>query len=265
MEISTIAGMIGGFLCMVIGILLDGSLKDFLSGASFFITVGGTVAALVMSFPMQQVKAAMKVLPIAFKKTTYDPSGAIAQIIDLANTARKDGLLALENMLDDIDNPFLRKGIMLVVDGSNSELVKNVMETEIYYMQERHSKCIEVFNAGAGYAPAFGMAGTLIGLINMLVRLNDSSTLGSSMAIALVTTFYGVLMANLFFSPLARKLKTFSYYEGTMDEMMLEGILSIQDGENPRIIRDKLESFISREDGKLLDQRLSTPHSGDEQ
>ena len=169
-------------------------------------------------------------------------------------------------MLEDIKSPFMRKGIMLIVDGSNSELVKNVMETEIYYLQERHGRSIAVLNTGAAYAPAFGMVGTLIGLIVMLLTLEDSSALGPSMATALITTLYGVLLANLVFSPLAKKLSALSAQEVMYNEMILEGILSIQDGENPRMIRDKLESFISSRQIEALDHRLNgTKPSGDKE
>ncbi|MEA5058870.1 MAG: motility protein A [Clostridia bacterium] len=256
MGISTILGIVGGFACIIIGILLNGRITDFLDPASIFITLGGTICALIVSYPIPQLLDTLKSLKFAFKGQKEDPARKIQLIIDLANTARKEGLLALENMLEDIPDPFLRKGIMLIVDGSNSELVKSVMETELYYIQERHNRCISVLNAGAGYAPAFGMAGTLIGLIAMLVSLEDASKLGPSMSVALVTTFYGVLIANFFFSPLSRNLKTLSAQEQMIDEMMLEGILSIQDGENPRMIRDKLEAFVSGREIAVLDARI---------
>lgn len=248
--------MIAGIACIVIGILLNGKLSDFLDPSSVFITVGGTFSAILIGYPMNQIKDTFKSLKIAFDKKTYDPTASIEKIIELATIARRDGLLALENMLDDVESPFLKKGIMLVVDGSNSELVKNVMETEIYYISTRHERNISVLNAGGAYAPAFGMAGTLIGLIAMLVNLEDSSTLGSSMSIALVTTFYGSLLANLFFVPMSKKLKMLSSYEESLNEMMLEGILSIQDGENPRAIRSKLDSFISHEQSLQLDEKM---------
>ncbi len=256
MGISTIIGIIGGVACIIIGILLNGSIMNFVEPSSLFITVGGTICALVISYPVPQLLNTVKGVQLAFKGQPDDPGEKIQLIIDLANTARKEGLLALENMLEDIPDRFLRKGIMLIVDGSNSELVKSVMETELYYIQERHNRCIAVLNAGAGYAPAFGMAGTLIGLIAMLVNLEDASTLGPSMSVALITTFYGVLLANLFFSPLSRKLKTLSAQEQMIDEMILEGILSIQDGENPRMIRDKLESFISNGETAMLNEKI---------
>mgnify|MGYP000843902364 FL=1 len=256
MGFSTTFGIIGGVICIVVGIMINGKLIDFWDPASIFITLGGTVSALIISYPMPQLLDTIKSLKFAFQGQKDDPGEKIQLIIDLANTARKDGLLALEHMLEIIPDPFLQKGIMLIVDGSNSELVKNVMGTELYYIQERHNRCIAVLNAGAGYAPAFGMAGTLIGLISMLVSLEDVSTLGPAMSVALVTTFYGVILANFFFAPLARNLGTLSAQEQMIDEMMLEGVLSIQDGENPRMIRDKLEAFISNYQVRRLSERL---------
>lgn len=261
---TTLIGIIAGVTCVVVGILLSGDLISFWDPTSVFVTIGGTFSALVISFPVKQIKDTLKSLKIAFGKDTFDPTQNIKQIIDLANIARKEGLLALENLLEDIKNPFLRKGIMLIVDGSNSELVKSVMETEIYYMAERHDRCCTLLNAGAAFSPAFGMIGTLIGLIVMLVNLQEMDTLGQSMSVALVTTFYGCILANLFFSPLAKKLKTYSAYEQMQSEMILEGILSIQEGENPRLIRDKLDAFISSTQSSQLDALLQAGKSSDD-
>lgn len=254
---TTLIGLIGGVVCIVIGIIWAGSLSDFYDESSIFIVIGGTICAMIISFPIKDLLAALKAVGASMKTKEIDPTENIEQIIGLANVARKEGLLALENMLEDIKSPFLRKGIMLIVDGSNSELVKSVMETEIYYMSDRHDRICAILNQGAAFAPSFGMAGTLIGLIAMLVSLDDAGSLGPSMAVALVTTFYGVILANLFFTPFSKKLKTFSDAEVMQNEMMLEGILSIQDGENPRMIRDKLEAFISTKQIQALDDRLN--------
>jgi chemotaxis protein MotA len=143
-----------------------------------------------------------------------------------------------------MDDPFMKKGIMLIIDGSDPELVKSVMETEIGYMAARHNQTIAVFNQMAAFAPAFGMCGTVIGLVNMLRDLDDVDALGPNMALALVTTFYGVILANLVFTPFARKLGARSSVELLRKEIVLEGILSIQDGENPRIIKEKLNAFL---------------------
>ncbi|MDO5112378.1 MAG: motility protein A [Clostridia bacterium] len=256
MTISTIIGLVAGFACIIVGILINGKIPDFIDPASIFIVIGGTLCSIVISYPISLIVDTVKSVKLCFSKNAFDPNDNIEQIIELANTARKNGLLALEDMLESIENPFLRKGIMLIVDGSNSELVKSVMETEAYFIQERHNRCIAVLNTGSSCAPAFGMVGTLIGLINMLVNLSDSASLGPSMSVALVTTFYGVVLANYIFSPFAKKLGVYTAYEELQNEMMIEGILAIQDGEHPRMIRDKLESFISSREKAVLAERL---------
>jgi len=172
----------------------------------------------------------------------------IELIISIANIARREGLLALEDAVAEMDNPFLKKGIMLIVDGADAELIKNILETEIYFIQTRHNQGQAVINSMAQYAPAYGMIGTLIGLIIMLQSLDDINSLGPAMATALITTFYGVILANLIFTPISKKLKEKSEAEALQKELYIEGLLSIQNGENPRIIRDKLTSFIARKE-----------------
>jgi chemotaxis protein MotA len=184
------------------------------------------------------------------KKSDIDLKKDIDMIINIANIARREGLLALDDAVADIDNPFFQKGIMLIVDGVDTELLKDILQTEIYFLQRRHEVGQEVMKSMAGYAPAFGMIGTLIGLINMLLGLSDSSTLGPAMSVALVTTFYGTFLANLVFTPIAKKLEAKSDEESMEMELLLEGLLSIQDGENSRIIKDKLTAFISRKEMK---------------
>ncbi len=256
MNISTVIGMVAGVACIAIGIITQGPLMSFFDPGSIFIVLGGTMCNMFIAYPLSVILDTFKAIRLAFAQNAFDPTSNVEQIIELANTARKNGLLALEDMLETIDNPFLRKGIMLIVDGSNSELVKNVMETEAFYIQERHNRCIAVLLNASASAPAFGMIGTLIGLIVMLLNLNDSDALGPAMSVALVTTFYGCILANLIFTPLAKKLGVYTAYEQMQNEMMTEGILSIQDGEHPRLIRDKLESFISTREKAILADRL---------
>jgi len=202
---------------------------------------------------------------IAFKKINVNLQQDIEMIINIANIARREGLLALEGAVEKIDNTFLKKGIMLVVDGADPELIKDVMQAEIYFIQERHAQGQDVINSMASFAPAYGMIGTLIGLINMLKNLNDSAALGPGMAVALITTFYGVVLANLVFTPISKKLKAHTASESQQKEMILEGLLSIQDGENPRIIRDKLNAFLSRRElNKIEPNKTDLRHETEE-
>lgn len=194
---------------------------------------------------MHVLKNLVKVIGEAFKAKNFDLSKDLDTIINIANIARREGILALEEAVADMDDPFLKKGIMLIVDGSDPELVRSIMETELDFISDRHSQGQAVLLQMSSYSPAFGMIGTLIGLINMLAQLSDMDSLAGNMAIALVTTFYGSAMANMIFTPLAKKLGIMSSEEYLRKELILEGILSIQDGENPRVIREKLNAFLS--------------------
>lgn len=244
MDIATILGVIVGLGFVIGGILADGSVLDFWDLASILIVFGGTIASTLVAYPLKSVLEAVKVASKAFKKQDEDPYEIIVQINGLANIARKEGLLALEEASEEIDEEFLKKGTMLIVDGTDPELVRNLLETELSFIEERHSMGQGIFEAMGSYAPAFGMVGTLIGLINMLKKLDDPSSIGPSMAVALITTFYGSLLANLLFIPIANKLKLKSREEILRKEIMVEGLLSIQAGENPRIIEEKLKAFL---------------------
>ena len=212
--------------------------------SSIIITLGGTVASTITSFPMRDIRSTLKVAKKAFVHTEISLDKVIKDIISLANVARKEGLLSLEEYADNLDDDFLSKGVMLIVDGTEPELVRNILETELLYLEERHANGQKLFETAAAFAPAFGMMGTLIGLINMLRTLDDPASIGPNMSVALVTTFYGVLLANVIFTPLANKLKARNDEEIISKELIVEGLLSIQAGENPRIIEEKLKTFV---------------------
>ena len=217
---------------------------SFLDAPSFMITVGGAMSAVIGSYPLPKFINAMKSVSKILKPDTADPIAAIKDIIELANVARKEGLLALDDKSVDMD-PFLRKGIMLVVDGTDQELVRNVLETEMGYIEDRHKENIGVWELMASQFPAWGMIGTLIGLVIMLQNMDDPSSIGPKMAVALITTFYGSLFANWLSTPIANKMKFYSKQEMLVKEVTIEGILSVAAGENPRIIEEKLKVFIS--------------------
>ncbi len=248
MERTTIIGIVAGLGCIAISIMMSGNIVSFLDLPSVFIVFGGVIASTVVSYPGKTLKSLKIVFQNAFIAKKIDLNDDIDLIIRIANIARREGLLALEDSLSDIDNPFLQKGVMLIVDGADAELVKNVMETEIAFIEDRHGQGQAVVLSMSSYSPAYGMIGTLIGLINMLKELDNMDSLAPNMAVALVTTFYGVVLANLVFTPIAKKLKVHSDMESLQKELYLEGLLSIQDGENPRIIKDKLTAFIARRD-----------------
>ena len=212
---------------------------------SIAITLGGTIASTLIAYPLDAITSIFKVSRNLFVTSDEDPNDIIDKIIELANIARREGLLALEEAVQHEDDAFLQKGILLIVDGTDPELVKNILETELNFLEERHKQGQGIFTTMGAFAPAYGMIGTLIGLINMLKTLDKPDTIGPSMSTALVTTFYGSLLANLFFLPTAEKLKYRSNQEILYKEIILEGILSIQAGENPRIIEEKLKAFLS--------------------
>jgi len=242
---TTLIGIAAGFMCVAISIVLSGELTQYMDGASIFITLGGTLFAIFASFPLGKTKNTVKALKKAFTKQTLSQDAVIEALIRLAGIARKEGVLALEDTAGEIEDPFLKKGILLIVDGTDPELIKDILETDLFFLKTRHAETREVLNAGASYAPAFGLIGTLIGLINMLQNLEDMSSLGANMAVALITTFYGSVLSNLVFSPLSKKLKAVGSEEYLVKEIMMEGLISIQNGENPRIIREKLDAFRS--------------------
>ncbi|HOV69355.1 MAG TPA: MotA/TolQ/ExbB proton channel family protein, partial [Clostridia bacterium] len=244
MDFATLFGIIAGVVFIITGIVISGTLSDYYDPSSIMIVLGGTVASTLINYPFRSI---MKIFPIvknAFVDKSNDIEEGIQLILNMAMTARKDGILKLEDEAYHLQDSFVKKGILLIVDGTNPELVKNMLETELSFIEERHRQGQAIFESMAQYAPAFGMIGTLIGLINMLKNLDDQATLGPNMAVALITTFYGVILANLILLPLAGKLRQKSQQELLYKEIMLEGILSIQAGENPRIIEEKLSAFL---------------------
>lgn len=247
MDIATILGLILGIGFTVWGITDSGSLGDFWDLPSVVIVIGGTIAATLLAYPLNSLSSVGKVFQKAFLHKDVSANGIIEDIISLANVARKEGLLSLEEYGSKLDDEFLKKGIMLIVDGTDPELVRNILETELVFLEERHGEGQGMLESMGAYAPSFGMIGTLIGLINMLQKMDDPKAIGPNMSVALITTFYGSALANIIFLPLAKKLKVRSKSEVLVKELMIEGLLSIQAGENPRIIEEKLKTFIPPE------------------
>jgi chemotaxis protein MotA len=250
LEKGTILGLIFAIFALVITVLLQvsfdfGQALFILDLASIILVLGGAMASTIISAPFSQFIRAMKAMKIVFSPPQLDPAEAINQIVGLANTARKEGVLALEDSVASMDDEFLKKGIMLIVDGTDPELVKNIMETELAYIDERHADVVSVYEAIGTFAPSWGMKGTLIALILMLRDLDDLGAVGPNMAMAMITTLYGAIVANVWALPFAAKLRQISKEEMLLKTVLIEGMLSIQAGENPRIIEEKLKSFLS--------------------
>lgn len=245
MDVATVIGIVFGFAMIAFSIATGGAPKFFLDPKSVLIVWGGTAAAILINFPLGKVLGVIKIAKRAFMHKMPENVEVIATLVRLSAKARMEGLLALESDLEKIQDEFLKKGVRQLVDGVDPELVRSLLTTELVSLEERHALGQRIFNAGASYAPAFGMLGTLIGLISMLSRLNDPTKIGVGMAVALVTTFWGVVLANLVFLPIAGKLKTRSEQEVQQRELIIEGIASIQAGDNPRILNEKLLAFLS--------------------
>ncbi len=250
MDIATIGGIIIGFFVIMVGIVIAGGVQGlgiFVSITSVFVTIGGSFAAVMVSNTLGKTVNLMRVARNAMYQRPIEAGRIISMIVTFSEKARREGLLALEDDLDELDDAFLRKGIQLVVDGTDPEIIRNVLETELNHMQARHQEGIKIFEDWGIFAPAFGMIGTLIGLILMLRSIEDKSTIGRGMSLALITTLYGAILANLVFIPIANKLTYNNDQEVLIREIMIEGTLSIQSGDNPRIVKEKLVSFLPPE------------------
>ena len=252
MDFTTIIGWVLGAGLIVFSILLGedpetgkyiltpGNLIGFWDAPSVAIVLGGTISALLASYPMSTFAKIPKHLKIVLFPKKYNPQKYIEQIIDFAKEARINGLLALEDKLNDTKDVFLKNSLLLVIDSVEPEKLKALLAAELDYMEDRQSQDIAFYMKASEFAPAFGMAGTLIGLINLLGNLSDSESLATNMAVALVTTFYGVLLANLLFKPIANKLKIRHEEEVLCKMIISEGVQAIQDGDNPNFIQEKL-------------------------
>ena len=251
MDIASILGLVICFILMIFGIVYGKEFSviiRFLDAPSALITFGGSFMCILASNTLQSFVAGLKSITLIFKTSTMNVPEIIQKIIDLSNVARKEGLLSLEEAAGDIDDEFLKKGILLIVDGTDPELVRAIMETELVSVEDRHKEKIGFWENLGAMGPAWGMIGTLIGLVNMLQDMNDPSSIGPSMAVALITTLYGSILANWICAPVATKLKSKNAEEMMMKEIEIEGLLSIQAGENPRAIEEKLKSFLAPKD-----------------
>lgn len=252
MDIASIIGLIACIILVIFGIVSGdqgfAALGNFLDVQSALITFGGAFCSVMASYTMPAFISGVKSFTLIFKTPSLNTPQIIAKIIELSNIARKEGLLSLEEAAGDLDDAFLKKGILLIVDGTDPELVRAIMETELTSVDDRHRKNIGFWQDVAANGPAWGMIGTLIGLINMLKMLDDPAAIGPNMAVALITTLYGSLLANWIATPCANKLKAFNNEEMLVKEIMIEGLLSIQAGENPRVIEEKLKSFLAPKD-----------------
>ena len=245
MDLSTLIGIGAAFGLMLMAILQGGPLTIFINVPSILIVFGGTFGNTLVHYPFGDVFDAMNVAKKTFLHKEMSINNLIIQLMEFANKARKEGILALQGAMESVEDDFLKKAMQMAVDGQEPETLRSMLNTEIEYIQMRHSKGAAIFTSIAAYAPAMGMVGTLIGLVQMLQTMDDPATIGPAMAVALLTTFYGAVIANVVCSPMAGKLKNRSASEVLIKTLIIEGMQSILSGENPRIMEQKLHAFIA--------------------
>lgn len=256
MDITTILGVVGGMGVLIAGMVESGSIGNFWSLSSVLIVLGGTFAAIIACFPLSMLKQIPKHFKIVISGSRFEPGPLIESLVEMAQLARKNGLLALEEKANELEDPFYKHSIMLIVDATEAEQVKYMLESEVDSMSERHEDEIAMYERGSAFAPAFGMVGTLIGLINMLKSMNldegGSESIGENMSVALITTLYGVVLANLFFNPIAKKLQIRNAEEILYREIIIEGVLGIQAGDNPKTLKERLVYSLSTKEQEML-------------
>lgn len=245
MDIGTILGLVLGTILLLVAILLGGSLMVFVDIPSVFIVVGGSITAAMTAFPLANLFKLPKVLMKSVFAPKVDCAAMIREMVKYAEVARRDGILALEGMTDQMEDDLLILGVKMAVDGTDPDLIEQVLDADVENMLARHSEGKALLDAIGKYAPAFGMIGTLIGLVAMLANMSDPSSIGGGMAVALLTTLYGAVISNVIFLPMADKLSLYNERELLAKTIVVKGVMSIQSGDNPRVVEQKLKTFLS--------------------
>lgn len=259
-DILTPIGITIGFIMISAAILSSGGREGFITFvdvASVLIVIGGLIGSLLINFKFEQVKLFFTVFREAFKKNDQQIPDLIRLFVNLSERARKEGLLALEDEMADEEDEFIKKGVLLAIDGIEPEVINEIMNAEIIAVEDRHYKGRILLEKAGEYAPAWGMIGTLIGLVLMLNNLDDPSSLGPNMAVALLTTLYGTVLANLVFIPMASKLEHKTEEEIFLKQIIIEGIIGVQSGQNPRILEEKLSAFLPSDAEGVLEEGSS--------
>lgn len=243
MDFATLIGLAVSFILLGEALSMGGDFFIFLNFPSVLIVVGGTIGATITNFPPREILRALKDTFKTIAQRQPTSTQVLELFMDFSYLARREGILSLEPLITKIPDAYLKKGLQLTVDGLEPEAIRNIMTTEIDNTHDRHTAGVDLFNAMASYAPALGMIGTVIGLVKMLRTMSDPTSIGPAMAIALITTFYGAVLANLVFLPICGKLKHRAKQQNNIMEMQMAGVLCIARGENPRILREVLEGF----------------------
>lgn len=251
MDFTTIGGIVTGLILILIVGIQPKNIGNFVDIPSLAIVLGGTLCAVAASYPLSVLKEIGKHLMLVVKGGKYDIGALLDTLVDMAYLARKNGLLALEEKANELDDAFFKQGIMMIVDATEPEEVRTLMENELDTMSQRHEEAFGLYEKASAYAPAFGMIGTLVGLINMLKGMDldsgGASNIGSDMSVALVTTFYGCMLANVFFLPIAKKLRGRNEEELLYKQIVIEGVLAIQSGDNPKFLKERLLTYLAED------------------
>ncbi len=263
-DVLTVLGLAFGLGLVIWSILLDGKLEAFINIPGIMITMGGATGALLVNFQLEHIRQVGKITIQAFFIKKEEIVSLVLYFVQLAQKARREGLLALEDDLEEIEEPFLRNGLQMVIDGFEPESIREIMETELGTLIGRHQLGQDLYRTWGNLTPAFGMIGTLIGLVQMLSALDNPDAIGPGMAVALLTTFYGVLAANLIFNPIAGKLALRTAAEVSRKEAIIDAVLALQAGVNPRIIQEKMKAYLSPQEQSLL-QKEQNVQEDDEQ
>jgi chemotaxis protein MotA len=260
MDVSLIVGWILGIILIVFGIGVE-KVVNFIDVPSVIIVIGGMIAALIASYPFRMLVQMPKHIKIMLGSQKYDAGEVIYRFADMAQTARKRGLLVLEEQAALIQDPFLKQSVMLIVDAVDAERIREILEGEVNALIDRHEQQISIYEKCTSLAPAFGLIGTLVGLINMLKGVNmdqGAGSIGADMSLALIATFYGCILAHLVFAPMAKKLRIRNEEEVIYKQIIIEGVLSIQAGDNPKFLVEKLFSYLSQSQQKKFMRNGST-------
>ncbi|GHU38829.1 motility protein A [Spirochaetia bacterium] len=257
MDIASLIGIIGVFGMVVFGIISGGAGIDiYWDFSSFLIVVLGSWFCVMFASSIASAAGIFKIMGLAFNIKTFGEKSIITKLMAMSEKARREGLLALEDELEDLDDPFMKKGLRLVVDGTDAAIVRDLLDIEVSQMQDRHASSVGILNMWAALAPGFGMLGTVIGLIAMMKNLEDKASVGPNMAIALITTLYGSLIANALLTPIMMKLKANDAKEVQVREMVIEGIMSIQAGDNPHILGMKLLAYLPPTEAREVEKEI---------
>lgn len=248
MDLATIIGLIGSTVLLIGSIMYGGDIRGYVDYPSIAIVVGGAALTVMTSVTLEQCFGVAKVIMKTIFVKNQDSRAIVASLVEFAVIARRDGILALENHIDDKTDPFIATGIRMAVDGADPELIEKLLQSDIEMMSERHKFGKQTLDLFGKYAPAFGMIGTLVGLVAMLANMSDPSAIGPGMAVALLTTLYGAVLANMVCLPLADKLAIYSKRELQARLLILQGVMAIQSGDNPRIVEQKLNVFLAPKD-----------------